>query len=63
VVSQHAEHKRKPDIPYRTPCPADPALAAACMCTRKMSLRVYFLSLAMFLTGGFFAFVAPLLIG
>jgi hypothetical protein len=43
------------------PCPADPALAAACTRTRKTSLRMYFISLAIFLTGGFFAFIAPLL--
>jgi hypothetical protein len=42
-------------------CPTDPALAAACTRTRKISLRVYFLSLAIFLIGGFFAFVAPLM--
>ncbi len=44
------------------PCPTDPALAAACTRTRKTSLRVYFISLAIFLAGGFFAFIAPLLI-
>ncbi len=43
------------------PCPADPALAAACARTRNFSLRMYFVSLAIFLTGGFFAFIAPLL--
>ena len=43
------------------PCPADPALAAACMRTRTMSLRIYAVSLAIFLIGGFFAFIAPLL--
>jgi hypothetical protein len=43
------------------PCPLDPELAAACTSTRKMSLRVYLLSLAIFLIGGFFAFAAPLL--
>ena len=43
------------------PCPADPALAAACARTRTMSLRMYFLSLAIYLIGVFFAFVAPLL--
>ena len=43
------------------PCPADPALAAACTRTRKFSLRMYFVSLVIFLTGGFFAFIAPLL--
>jgi hypothetical protein len=42
------------------PCPTDPALAAACTRTRKTSLRLYFISLAIFLTGGFFAFIAPL---
>jgi hypothetical protein len=43
------------------PCPADPALAAACLRTRKTSLRVYVASVAIFATGGFFAFIAPLL--
>lgn len=43
------------------PCPADPALAAACTRTRNYSLRMYFVSLAIFLTGGFFAFIAPML--
>lgn len=41
------------------PCPVDPALAAACTRTRKSTLQVYALSLVIFLTGGFFAFVAP----
>ena len=43
------------------PCPIDPALAARCMSTRHSSLRVYWLSLAIFGVGVFFAFVAPLL--
>jgi hypothetical protein len=43
------------------PCPTDPALAAACARTRKTSLRVYLLSLAIFVTDGFFAFIAPLI--
>jgi hypothetical protein len=43
------------------PCPTDPALAAACTRTRKTALRVYLLSLAIFVTGGFFAFMAPLI--
>jgi hypothetical protein len=43
------------------PCPADPALAQACTAARKMSLRLYLVSLLIFLTGGFFAFLAPLL--
>jgi hypothetical protein len=44
------------------PCPLDPDLAAACTGTRKMSLRLYLVSVVIFLAGGFFAFVAPLLI-
>jgi hypothetical protein len=43
------------------PCPADPALAAACISARRNSLRVYLISLAIFLIGAWFAFVAPLL--
>ncbi|MSQ21400.1 MAG: hypothetical protein EXR39_18125 [Betaproteobacteria bacterium] len=43
------------------PCPIDPVLAAACTRTRVFSFRVYVLLLALFLVGGFFAFVAPLL--
>jgi hypothetical protein len=43
------------------PCPTNPTLAAACARTRKISLRLYFVSLVIFLIGGFFAFVAPLL--
>lgn len=41
------------------PCPADPKLAASCLTTRKNSFRVYVVSVLIFLTGGFFAFVAP----
>ncbi|MFD1120883.1 hypothetical protein ACFQ2T_00060 [Methylophilus flavus] len=44
------------------PCPADPALAALCMKTRRQSLWVYVFSLVLFVIGAFFAFVAPLLI-
>ena len=43
------------------PCPADPALAAACARTRRVSLRVYWVSVMIYLAGGFFAFIAPLL--
>lgn len=46
----------------RLPCPADPALAAACMATRKVSWRVYLFSVLIFLVGGFFAFIAPFII-
>lgn len=45
------------------PCPADPALAAACTRQRKVSQTIYFVSLAIFAVGGFFAFVAPWLMG
>jgi hypothetical protein len=41
------------------PCPVDPALAAACLRTRRTSFTIYLASLGIFLLGGFFAFVAP----
>lgn len=44
------------------PCPADPQLAETCMTTRKASLRIYLASVLIFLIGGFFAFIAPLII-
>jgi hypothetical protein len=47
----------------RLPCPADPGLARACTRARRMSLATYLVSLGLFLVGGFFAFVAPLLNG
>ena len=43
------------------PCPVDPALRNACLRTRKVSLRVYWVSVGIYLLGGFFAFVMPLL--
>lgn len=43
------------------PCPIDPALAAACTKTRRVSAWVYGVSVAIFVTGGFFAFILPLL--
>ena len=43
------------------PCPADPRLAAQCEAARRLSLRVYWVSLAIFAAGFFFAFVAPAL--
>jgi hypothetical protein len=43
------------------PCPTDPALAAVCTRSRRVSLWVYLVSVATFLIGVFFAFVAPLL--
>lgn len=43
------------------PCPLDPALAAACTAARRGALHMYLFSLGLYLVGGFFAFVAPLL--
>lgn len=44
------------------PCPADAQLAAICTKARKNALVVYWISLAIFMVGVFFAFVAPLLV-
>jgi len=44
------------------PCPADQELANVCIRTRKTSLRVYIASVIIFLIGGFFAFIAPLIL-
>jgi hypothetical protein len=44
------------------PCPSDKELAELCNKARVNSLRVYFLSVSVFLIGGFMAFVAPWLI-
>ncbi|SDN92892.1 hypothetical protein SAMN05216303_10145 [Rhodoferax sp. OV413] len=41
------------------PCPVDPALRQACLRTRKLSRRMYGLSLAVYLLGASFAFVLP----
>jgi hypothetical protein len=43
------------------PCPVEPRLRAGCLRTRKASARVYLVSLAFYLIGGWFAFVQPLL--
>jgi hypothetical protein len=43
------------------PCPADPQQAKACMFMRHMSFAIYLFSLAIFLVGVFFAFMAPLI--
>jgi hypothetical protein len=43
------------------PCPVDPALRAACVRTRQTSARIYFVSVVVYLLGGWFAFVQPLL--
>jgi hypothetical protein len=43
------------------PCPADPKLAAECERARRMSMRVYRVSIVIFGVGYFFAFIAPAL--
>lgn len=43
------------------PCPTDPQLAAVCTKTRKSALLIYYISVAIFMVGAFFAFIAPLL--
>ena len=40
-------------------CPIDPRLAAACARTRKYSSLLYWGSVAIYMTGVFFAFVLP----
>lgn len=42
------------------PCPADPALAQACITLRRNSLWMYGISVGIFAVGGFFAFIAPM---
>ncbi len=44
------------------PCPADPRKAKACKRTRRISFFVFCFSVAMYLTGFFFAFVAQYII-
>ena len=44
------------------PCPADAKQAAACAKLRKVSLVIYGISVAIYLTGFFFAFVAVYLL-
>lgn len=44
------------------PCPIDPELARSCMKTRRISRIIYFVSVAIYLTGFFFAFVITKLI-
>ena len=41
------------------PCPADPAQAKACTRLRMISWMIYGVSVLFFLTGIFFAFIAP----
>lgn len=44
-----------------SPCPADSALAAACVRTRRASLILYGMALSAFFVGTVFAFVLPVL--
>ena len=41
------------------PCPTDPRLRRACLQPRRTSRRLYAFSLAVYLVGGWFAFVQP----
>jgi hypothetical protein len=43
-------------------CPPDPALAENCETTRDISIVVWWVSVAIYLLGAFFAFAAPLLL-
>ena len=43
----------------RLPCPLDPEVADACRTTRRGSAWVFFVSVVMFSTGAFFAFLLP----
>jgi hypothetical protein len=43
----------------RAPCPVDPVLRNACLRTRKISVRVFVASVAIYLTGFWFAFAMP----
>lgn len=44
------------------PCPTDPVQAKACTRLRTISWIIYWFSILIFLTGVFFAFVAPLVL-
>ena len=44
------------------PCPVDAAQRNACLRTRRSSALVYGASVLVFIVGGFFAFILPLLI-
>ena len=41
------------------PCPIDPALRQACLRTRRVSVAMWGLSVAVYAVGGYFAFIAP----
>jgi hypothetical protein len=44
-----------------TPCPLDAARASACQRLRKNSLIIFYTSLVAYITGVFFAFIAPVI--
>ncbi len=50
-------------ISRNTPCPINKDLASVCMKTRKISLWIYIGSVIIYVTGFFFAFIAPRFIG
>lgn len=52
VASMNAQH---------TPCPSDPVLGVLCATGRSFSKPVLILATIIYLIGGFFAFVAPLI--
>ena len=41
------------------PCPPDPDLRDACLSSRRIALRIYWVSLAILAVGAWFAFIAP----
>ena len=41
------------------PCPLEPRLRQACLRTRKVAARLFQVSVAIYLVGGWFAFVQP----
>lgn len=49
-------------INRNAPCPIDPELRKACVSGRKASKIIYALSVAVFATGAFFAYIAPALL-
>ena len=44
------------------PCPVDPQLAKACSSARQWSQAIFIISAMLWLTGAFFAFIAPLVL-
>jgi hypothetical protein len=44
------------------PCPIDPGLRDACLRTRRVSSSIFGLSVLLYATGGWFAFIAPIFV-